>query len=253
MGFESLVSNIRKKAEANDRVLVALSGGVDSGLVAAAAFEAAGARTIAATVASEMTTVLDRARAIEVAAHLGVQHRLIEAAVLADPKISENSEKRCYYCKRHIFQRMQAEFGTDCLVLDGTNADDDQNRPGLQAAKEFQVYSPLYEVGFNKAQVRNVARDRGLPCWDTPSESCLATRISTGTPLTLVGLSQVEAMESLLHQLGIPIVRVRHDNLVATVEYSSQYSEIIEVSRDNVVALSVRIGFRSCLFKELSQ
>ena len=253
MGFEALVSNIRKKAQATDVVVVALSGGVDSGLVAAAALEAVGARTIAATVASEVTTTFDRARALEVASHIGVQHRSIETAVLDDPKICENSEKRCYYCKRHIFQRMQAEFGTDCLVMDGTNADDDQSRPGLQAVKEFQVYSPLYEVGFKKTQVRDVARSMGLPCWNTPSESCLATRISTGTPLTLVGLSQVEAMESFLHQLGIQCVRFRHDNLVATVEYSSQYSEIIEKNRDNVVALSARIGLRSCLFKEWSQ
>ena len=250
MELQTLVSLILERAHGKATVAVALSGGVDSGLVAAAAHEAVGQRAVACTVVSELTPARDRSRAAEVAAHIGIRHHLPVISVLDDPGVRENSARRCYHCKRHVFQAMREAFGSDCLLLDGTNRDDDPARPGLQAVGEFEVLSPLYAAGMDKDAVRELARKVGLPNWDAPSESCLATRISPGAPLTGTGLAQVEAMEIFWHGLGVETVRARLDNLMATVEYLPQYAEIIILNRDNFVALVEKIGLRSCVFKE---
>ena len=249
MEWEKLVSLIRERAVDHD-VVVALSGGVDSGLVAAAAQAALGDRAQAGTVTSELTPARDRLRAQAVAAHIGIGHRLCPLSVLADPGFRENSAQRCYHCKRLVFQALRREFGPDSLLLDGTNGEDDPARPGLRAVREFEVVSPLCALGLDKEAVRALARERGLPNWNAPSESCLATRIPVGTALTATGLGQVEAMESFLHEHGVDTVRAYHDNLVATVEFLPEYAGIMEQNRDNLVALVHRIGLRSCQFKE---
>lgn len=250
MDFDALIASIKSRSEKHPLSVVALSGGVDSGLVAAAAHAALGERALAVTVLSELTPIRDRKRAESIARHVGIAHRILRVSVLFDEDVRMNGPRRCYHCKKQIFQAIINEYGQDCLLMDGTNGDDDRSRPGLLAANELGVYSPLDEAGFAKSSVREVARNQGLPNWDTPSESCLATRIQTGTELTAQGLKQVETLETFFHDLGVETLRVRHDNLVAIVEYLPQFSEIVEKNRDKFVALTRRIGLRSCEFKE---
>lgn len=148
---------------------------------------------------------------------------------------------------------MVVEYGDECLIIDGTNADDDPKRPGLQAVKQFNVFSPLKEQGWGKTKVREVARTIGLPNWNAPSESCLATRIAEGMPLNKARLDMVQVMETFFHQAGVETLRARHDNLVASVEYLPQYADIMNKKRDSFAALIKRIGLRSFEFKEWAE
>jgi uncharacterized protein len=209
-----------------------------------------GPRAVACTVVSELTPERDKARAIEVSGRIGIEHRILEISALAVPEVRRNLEDRCYHCKCLVFQTMREALGNEYLLLDGTNADDAPDRPGLKAVREFKVLSPLADLSLGKSHIRALAFDAGLPNWGTPSESCLATRIPVGVELSLDQLNRVEALESYLHTLGMDTVRVRPDNLMATVEYLPQYYKIVAENRDKIVALAKKIGQESCTFKE---
>lgn len=229
---------------------VAFSGGVDSALVAAATQRALGHRAVACTVVSELTTGRDLLRASEAAAAIGIRHIELPVSALAVAGVRRNQSDRCYHCKQLVFRTIQEALGDSALLLDGTNDEDDPARPGMKAALEFGVFSGLKKSGLLKADVRRLAREIGLPNWDAHSESCLATRVREGQELSVEILTGIEAMESQLDEFGAHTARVRIDNLVATVEFEPQYSEIMETNRDNIVAQARRLGLRSCLFKE---
>ncbi|OIQ49886.1 NH(3)-dependent NAD(+) synthetase [Pseudodesulfovibrio hydrargyri] len=250
MSIEQLATHIAERSSDAGCVAVALSGGVDSGLVAAAAKLALGSRAVACTLVSELTPARDRERAMEVAERIGIEHRILKVSALSVPEVRRNQIDRCYHCKCLVFRAIKEELGDECLLLDGTNADDPSDRPGLKAVREFKVFSPLADLGLGKSHIRALAFDAGLPNWETPSESCLATRIPLGVELSAEDLHRVEVLENYLHSLGLDTVRVRPDNLMATVEYLPQYSEIIAENRDKIVALAIKIGLQSCTFKE---
>lgn len=253
MDMKALSKLMAVRATGQDQVVVALSGGVDSALVAAAAYAVLGKHVVAVTVHSELTANRDFTRAVEIAGHIGIEHHPLLAQVLDDKRIRRNSEDRCYHCKNKVFGLMALEYGDACLIMDGTNGDDDLARPGLRAVREHGVFSPLQEAGLGKEMVRELARINGLPNWDTPSESCLATRIPVGIPLSSERLGMVELMETFFHDLGVETLRARHDNLVASVEYLPQFADIINKNRDKFAALIKKIGLRSFTFKEWSE
>jgi len=253
MDFKELTELISSRCSGRDQVVIAMSGGVDSSLVAAASHKALGGRLVAVTVHSELTANRDFTRAVEVAEHIGIEHHPLLVRVLDDSGVRRNAEDRCYHCKKNIFAMMVLEYGDDTLIIDGTNADDDPARPGLRAVREYGVFSPLAEAGIGKAKVRELARTIGLPNWDTPSESCLATRIPVGIELDQDNLNKVQVMETFFHKQGVSTLRARHDNLVATVEYLPQFTEIMNKNRDKFAALVEKIGLRSYIFKEWSE
>lgn len=253
MQMDLLTSVIAKRCENVDLVVVAMSGGVDSSLVAAAAYRVLGRKCIAVTVKSELTAGRDFTRAVEAAEHIGIEHHPLNMFLLKDPQVRRNTETRCYHCKRAVFELMVLEYGDDTLIMDGTNGDDDPARPGLKAVQEFGVFSPLREAGLTKSAVRETAREIGLTNWNAPSESCLATRIPIGIPLNKERLDMVQTMESFFHERGVETLRARHDNLVATVEHLPQYADIMVKHRDSFAALIKRIGLRSFIFREWSQ
>jgi len=250
MQMDKLVAVISKRCRPSDRAVIAMSGGVDSTLVAAAVYRVMGERCVAVTVQSEMTAARDFTRAVEMAEHIGIEHHPLCIRMLENKEVRRNGEFRCYHCKRAIFDLMRIEYGDDTIIMDGTNMDDDPNRPGLKAARELNVFSPLKEAGLTKASVRKIARGEGLPNWNAPSESCLATRIQAGMPLSLERLEMVQTMESFFHARGVEVLRARHDNLMATVEHLPQDAEIINKHRDFFAVLIKRIGLRSYTFKE---
>lgn len=249
--MENLVSLINEMVAGKERIVVAMSGGVDSALVAAALHRSAGSRAMAVTIESELTATHDGDRARLVAGNIGIKHYVLPVDVLGVAGVRENGADRCYHCKKSIFSRIIEEFGPD-MVMDGTNADDDTARPGLRAVAELGVVSPLKVAAMTKDMIRDAAREIGLPNWNTPSESCLAARIKRGVSLTKSGLSKVQVMESFFHERGVPALRIHHDNLVANVEYYAQYAEIMELNRDNFAALVEKIGLLSFEYKELS-
>jgi uncharacterized protein len=219
--LEEGLAGVRAQLAALERVVVAYSGGVDSALVAALAMEQLGAGAVAITGVSPALAPHLRREAAEQAHWLGIAHREIPTDELADPAYASNPSDRCYACKRELHQVLAplAREAGAAQVLDGVNADDLlDHRPGIQAAREFGVRSPLADHRIDKAGVRRISRALGLPWWDKPAQPCLASRFPYGEPITAARLQQVAAAEALLRQQGWPEVRVRCQGHTARIE-----------------------------------
>lgn len=201
--------------------VVAFSGGTDSAVLLRLAASALEGRLLAVTAVGPIYVPGDIERARALALSWGVPHREISPGQLSDPAFRANGPDRCYLCKHALFAALRRIAGESGLayILDGTNADDARAfRPGLAAAAEFGVRSPLREAGLTKEDVRRLARDLGVPDPDRPAESCLCTRIPYGIELTPDRLAQVREGEALLHRLGFPAVRLRHHGDLARIE-----------------------------------
>jgi len=205
---EELLHHLRDGGPA----LVALSGGVDSSLVAALAHEALGPGVVAVTLSGPAVSAaeLDRARAV--AGVLGLRHEVAPADPMANARYRENPANRCYFC-RSVETAALRSFGDARGVLqylDGIQMDDlADDRPGIRAMDEAGFRHPLVWAGWTKADVRESARRRGLPNWDWPSDACLASRVAHGEALTGALLARVEAAEAVLLGRGFRRVRVR--------------------------------------------
>ncbi|MFH1022419.1 MAG: ATP-dependent sacrificial sulfur transferase LarE [Planctomycetota bacterium] len=231
------------------RVIVAFSGGVDSALLAFAAKEALGDQAQAITAHSESMPDSELTAAKALAARIGIRHRVVETREIANPAYARNAPDRCYHCKTEllgVIRSMAAEEGGAVVAL-GANADDPKDyRPGLAAAAEGGAKSPLAEAGFSKADIRALAREKGLPVWDKPAMPCLASRIPYGEPVTAEKLKRIETAEAALRTLGFRECRVRHHGDVARIEVPG--SEIPrwadESLRDQAVKRLKDAGFR---------
>ncbi len=202
-------------------VLVAYSGGVDSALVMLVAHQELGGRMLACIGVSPSYPVREMRQAIELAEELGVPYRLVNTQEHLDPNYAANPANRCYFCKSELHDRLLAIARAEGwqAVVDGTNASDlGDDRPGILAARERGVRSPLAEAGLTKAEVRELARHLGLPVWDKPAMACLSSRVPHGTPITPELLRQIEAAEDVLVALGFRQFRVRHHGEIARIE-----------------------------------
>ncbi|MCX7625446.1 MAG: ATP-dependent sacrificial sulfur transferase LarE [Candidatus Sumerlaeaceae bacterium] len=204
------------------RVLIALSGGVDSTLLQEVAHLTLGFdNAIAVTAKSETLTAEEFAAVCNLARERGWNHRVIEYSELEIPNYATNPVNRCYFCKSELFSRLSklaAENGCS-VVVEGTNADDRGDyRPGMMAGREHGVWAPLLELGVTKAEVRELARQLGLATWDKPSGACLSSRVPYGETITREKLEQIAQGEKFLRELGFSQVRVRHHGTVARIE-----------------------------------
>ncbi len=206
-------------------VLVAYSGGVDSALVMAVAHEQLGEDALACIGVSPSYPVREMRDAVKLAEMLGVPYRLVNTEEYLDANYAVNPDNRCYFCKSELHNRLKQmllaeEWG---VVMDGANISDlGDHRPGMTAARERGVRSPLIEAGISKPEVRAIAQHLGLPVWDKPAMACLSSRVPHGTPITPELLRQIEAAEDVLVGLGFPQFRVRHHHEIARIEVPAE-------------------------------
>jgi pyridinium-3,5-biscarboxylic acid mononucleotide sulfurtransferase len=194
-------------------VAVAFSGGIDSTVVAQAAFEASGDATVAVTAVSESLAEGELQEAQELARKIGIRHRIIRTMEFSNPEYRRNNPDRCYFCKSELYGRLQSmleELGAD-VIVSGANLDDlGDYRPGLKAASEHGVRHPLQECGFTKADVRALALAWGLPTWNKPATPCLSSRIAYGEEATPERNRMIDQAEQWLRGRGFHILRVRY-------------------------------------------
>lgn len=219
--IEGKLSALREQFRDWGSVLIAFSGGVDSTFLLKVAVDELGSRALAVTATSPTYPRSELETARRLAERIGVRMLEIESDELNVAGYRENPPDRCYYCKSELFSRLQqlaAEYGI-AVVCDGTNADDlHDHRPGMRAACELGVASPLAELGFTKDDIRCASRDLGLPTWDKPSFACLASRIPYGETITAERLEAVDRAEAHLRQYGFGQLRVRSHGTVARIE-----------------------------------
>ncbi len=196
------------------RVAVAFSAGVDSTVVARAAREACGDQAVAVTAVSASLASGERELAESLAQQIGIRHLVIETDEFDNPDYLKNPTNRCYFCKTELYSqlgRRLAELEVDCIA-NGANLDDQgDHRPGMVAASEHNVRSPLLEVGINKHDVRQLAKYWDLPVWDKPAMPCLSSRIAYGVEVTTERVKRVDLAEHYLREeFGLVEFRVRH-------------------------------------------
>ncbi|MGD0653598.1 MAG: ATP-dependent sacrificial sulfur transferase LarE [Thermoguttaceae bacterium] len=232
---------------------VAFSGGLDSTVLAKAAQLALGARAVAVTGLSAALAGSELEEAKSLARLIGISHELIERGELSLTAYRANNADRCYHCKIDLFTRMEklAEALGAAVVADGSNRDDQGDyRPGLRAAAEKKVKSPLAECGFSKAEIRALAEHWQLPVWDKPASPCLSSRIAYGEAVTPERLAMIERAEGFLHKRGFKPVRVRyHRGDAARIEASA---EAIQRFADPQFRREVVEYFKSLGFKYVS-
>lgn len=202
-------------------VLVAYSGGVDSGVLLKVAVDTLGERAVGALATSPAYDDEETAAAVRVAAHMGARLECVRTHELDDARYVANGADRCFFCKDELFSHLEplaARLGLAHIAY-GMNADDRGDwRPGQRAARQRGVRAPLDEVGMTKADIRALARHLSLPIWDKPALACYSSRIPYGTPVTVEALARIGRAERALRRLGFQQVRVRHHDAVARIE-----------------------------------
>ena len=227
--LDALAEPVRQKLDACretlrglGRVVVAMSGGVDSTFLLALAAESLGRdNVLAATGVSPSLPHREHKACKELADQLGIELVEVETCEMDDPRYKTNPPERCFYCKSDLFGRLNelADARGFAAVLSGANADDTGDfRPGLRAGEELGVRSPLMEAGMTKQDIRDTSRAMNLPTWNKPSMACLASRLPYGREVTPETLSRVERAEYVLMDMGFEQCRVRDHGSTARIE-----------------------------------
>jgi uncharacterized protein len=217
---------LKKEIEEKENLLVAFSGGVDSGFLLKVAQDVLGEKVLAVTVYSELFPKRELEEVKSFLNVTGVPYKIAQFYPLRNDNFVRNPRNRCYYCKRDfamLLKEIATEEGIKTIAEGVTSSDIDEYRPGIAASKEEGVWHPLVVVGITKHEVRQIAKEIGLPFWDKPPSPCLATRIEYGERITLEKLKMIEEAEEFLKDLGFKQLRVRlHRGGIARIEVGKE-------------------------------
>jgi uncharacterized protein len=231
-----------------DHVVVAFSGGVDSSVLARAALDELGTdRVLAVTADSASLASGELEHCRDLAGAWGLRWQSVRTAELDDPRYVANGADRCARCKTALMDRLEP-LAADlaATVVLGVNLDDlDDHRPGQAAAAARGARFPMVEAGLTKADVRAVARSRGLSVWDRPAMPCLSSRIPYGTPVTVEVLGRIDRAEQVVRSLGFGDVRVRHHGDTARIEVPHDDLAAAAAQADELVAALRGLGYRN--------
>ena len=231
-----------------DRVIIAYSGGVDSAFLAAVANEVLGNNALSVTAVSPSLAPSELEEAHSLAQDLGLNYRTINTNEIEREDYSANNPDRCFFCKDELYSHLIKFCGEEnySFVVNGTNVDDlGDYRPGLDAATQYGVRSPLVEANLEKNDIRVLSREMGLPTWDKPAQACLSSRIPYGTMVTVEALTTIAKAEKYLREKGFKQLRVRHHENIARIEISADDFDVLtsEPLRTEVPSYFKSLGY----------
>ncbi|MEC7913766.1 MAG: ATP-dependent sacrificial sulfur transferase LarE [Chloroflexota bacterium] len=229
-------------------VIVAYSGGVDSALLAAIAYEVLDEKALAVTANSPSLAPSELEGAIGLATDLGIHYQIIETKETEREDYQANNPNRCFFCKDELYSHLVKYADTQgyAVITNGTNVDDlGDYRPGLEAAKQYGVRSPLVEANLTKQDIRDLSKKMGLPTWDKPAQACLSSRIPYGTMVTVEALTRIAKAEHFLRSKGFKQLRVRHHDTIARIEIEPKdFLALLDDSvRDEITEYFKSIGY----------
>ena len=229
--------------------IVAFSGGVDSSFLLWAAHKVLGDRALGVTGRSESVASGQIEEASQLAKDIGARHIVLDTEELQNPLYVQNSTNRCYYCKTELFTKLEAFAAREGVhwIVEGSNLDDMNDfRPGMKAAAEHSVRSPLREAELTKAEIRELSREAGLPTWDKPAMPCLSSRIPYGMLVSPEKLFLIDRSEAYLRSLGFRDLRVRHHGSIARIELPpSDFPKLLAGNTAEEVAKTLKsFGFK---------
>ena len=245
--FQSLISWFQNK---NQKVIVALSGGVDSAVVALAAKKALDKKAVAVTADYNTLSGDELKSARKIAKEIDIDHRIVRYSELDNEEFVKNDSLRCYHCRTELASYLlrEAKKMNVALIVDGTNIDDLKDyRPGIKAMRENDVKSPLVELGIGKQNIRSIAKSNNLSVFDKPSNSCLASRIPHGIPVTFEKLKRIETAEILVKSVfNVRQVRVRDHQDTARIEVGrEEFKEMFDTDKLLVIDSKLKnLGFK---------
>ena len=243
---EVLLKRLESELSGLNSAVTAFSGGVDSTLVAVIADKVLKPKALAVTAVSPALSERELAEAKLTASEFNLDHRIVRTNEMDQQGYTENSPHRCYFCKNELYSQLNVLASDEGYqwILNGANKDDlGDYRPGLKAASEHQVRSPLVDAGFTKSDVRILAHYLGISVWDKPAQPCLSSRVPYGIPVNVTTLKMIEKAEDFLKDLGLNQVRARHHDRICRIEVVPEEMEIIIVHREKITEHLKSLGY----------